>query len=501
MRSKPTMASKSGSGRAAVFVLAASLLSLTFAPLIGASPAPLATLALPTISSAAGFLKESQNIAPTDYNSLSEIFFYLGARIALDGNLSRANATTQALLAARLRAMQNADGGYGDWAGDRSTTGATARALESLNTLGLAPSNTNATLAFLDALNVSSEGTENGGFRTSAVGRTPSLTSTGNAIRAYQALAAPIPNVAAVVAFVQNHQNTDGGFGLMSDRAGLFADVSTVVSTYDGVGALASLGAAPDFPASAISFLRGLQNSDGGFSHNAGNTTSRVAYTYDALDGLSTLGSNSTNPSGASSFVLANELPNGGFVENGLDLIPGVHTTYYALRALRILRTPFSDLAVSAYINRAIPGEDDGGFGNQPGVVSLVRFTFDLSFSLNSVGERPADRGAAVAYLLSLRNADGGFGSGGFSTADATARAVITLQALGAPVPTPTNATRFLRSLQNPDGGFGAIPGAPSTVTYTYRALTGLDALGAGPNSTTAAISFLRARQQTDGGF
>src|SRR6267143_2161254 len=295
MRSKPTMASKSGSGRAAVFVLAASLLSLTFAPLIGATPAPLATLALPTISTAAGFLKESQNIPDTDYNSLSEIFFFLGARIALDGNLSGANASKQAFLASRLRALENADGGYGDWAGDRSTVGATARSLECLSMLGLAPANLNATLAFLNSLQVQSAASDNGGFRTSAVDRTPSLTSTANAIRAYQAVAAPIPNAAAAVAFVKNHQNADGGFGLHSDRAAAVADVSTAISTFDGIHSLSLLGSAPDFPAAAEAFLRGLQNSNGGFGLSTGNTTSRVAYTFDALSGLQLLGSNASN--------------------------------------------------------------------------------------------------------------------------------------------------------------------------------------------------------------
>src|SRR6266540_6049526 len=133
------MSLRTAARRTAIVGLAASMIALTLTPLAHASAQPPYPLAFTTISSAAGFLKESQNIASTDYNSLSEIFFFLSARIALDGDLSRVNASMQAFLASRLRALENADGGYGDWVGDRSTAGATARSLECLGLLGLAP--------------------------------------------------------------------------------------------------------------------------------------------------------------------------------------------------------------------------------------------------------------------------------------------------------------------------------------------------------------------------
>src|SRR5882672_8589787 len=134
--------------------LAVVLVSLSLMPSIqGAAPGP-SPLAVPSVSSASAFLKMSQNIAPTDYDTLAEVYFYTAARIAIDGSLSGINATMQAFLIAQIQATQNPDGGYGDWVGDRSTAGATARALETLALLGAAPLNTAGTTTMLSGLHV-----------------------------------------------------------------------------------------------------------------------------------------------------------------------------------------------------------------------------------------------------------------------------------------------------------------------------------------------------------
>ena len=487
--------------RPAAALLAAVLVLLPIAPAVFAAPAPQATLGLPSIGLAAPFLERSQNIAATDYNALSEVYFLLKTVRELDPSLSTLNATMNATLTQRLQALQNADGGFGDWEGDRSRTGSTARAAEALSILGAAPLNRTGALAFLDSLQITGTAYSNGGFRSSRVDRDSDVSSTANAVRAYAALGAPVLNATVVASYVRAHQNLDGGFGLQTNRLWGTSWPSLATATFDGLAALQILGAAADFPAAAVTFLRGLQNADGGFGLNAGNLTSRTAYTMDVLEDLKALGSSASNPSAASTFLLGNQLGNGGFVENPLDPLEGIHTTYFAARALHILGTPFNEPQALAFALAVVPSENDGGFGDHPGMTSNVRFTFDAVFALNALGRRPLDPAGAAAYLLSLENADGGFGAAGLSSAESTSRALAALQVLGEPIPRPENASRFLRSLQNGDGGFASAPGGASTVTYTYRAVVGLDVLGDRPNSTAGALAFLQARQQADGGF
>ena len=485
----------------AAAMLCAALLLLSIAPTGFGAPTAEATLALPSIAQAAPFLEMSQNIPATDYNSLSEIYFLLKVVREMDPSLSALNATMNATLITRLQALQNADGGFGDWVGDRSRTGSTARAVEALAVLGAAPLNRTGAIAFLDSLQITGTQYSNGGFRSARVDKDSDVSSTANAVRAYAALGAPVLNATAVATYVKAHQNLDGGFGLQTNRLWGTSWPSIATATYDGLAALQILGATADFPSAAVTFLRGLQNADGGFGLNSGNLTSRTAYTMDVLEDLALLGSFAGNPSAASTFLLGNQLANGGFVENSLDPLEGIHTTYFASRALHILGTPFNEAQVLAFALAVTPSENDGGFGDHPGMASNVRFTFDSVFALNALGRRPLDRGAAAAYLLALENPDGGFGAAGLSSAESTSRAIVALQLLGEPIPRPENASRFLRSLQNADGGFASAPGGASTVTYTYRAVAGLDVLGDRPNSTAGALTFLQARQQADGGF
>lgn len=487
--------------KARPLLIGSMLLVLSAAPALSAAPFPQATLAPPAIGSAAGFLEASQNIPATDYNELTEVYFLLKALRELDPTLSSLDASLRSKLTANLQALQNADGGFGDWVDDRSLTGSTARAAEALAILGAAPANGTAALAFLDSLQITTTVYSNGGYRSSKVDRDADVSSTADAVRAYAALGVPVTNASAVAAYVRYHQNADGGFGLQTNRPAGTTWPSTATATYDGLTALSILGAAPDFPSAGVSFLRGLQNADGGFGFNTGNLTSRAAYTFDALVCLAQLNSTAPNPGAAASFLQGNQLASGGFVENALDPVAGLHTTYFSIRSLAILGSTFDSAAALSYVLGAIPGENDGGFGDHPGTVSNVRFTFDATFALNAIGKRPVDRGAAASYLLSLRNADGGFGGAGLSSAESTSRALVALQLLGEPLPRPDDASRFLRSLQNPDGGFASTAGGPSTVTHTYRAVAGLELLGDVPNSTAAATAFLRAQQQADGGF
>jgi prenyltransferase beta subunit len=480
---------------------AALLVAVACSAALGATAGPIAPLAISPLSAAQPFLEASQNIAATDFNFLSEVYFLVKSVKELDPSLAPLDAPLRAALVARLQALQNPDGGFGDWVGDRSRTGSTARAAEALAILGAAPLNTTGALAFLDSLQITGTVYANGGYRSSKVDRDADVSSTADALRAYVALGAPVLNATVVAAYLRAHQNTDGGFGLQTYRPTGIAWMSIATATYDGLKALAIVNATPDFPTEAVTFLRGLQNPDGGFGFNTGNQTSRTAYTFDALEGLAQLGGSPANPSAAVAFLQANQVPSGGFVENAVDPLEGLHTTFFAVRSLILLGAPPSAAPILAYVVGLVPSENDGGFGDHPGMVSNVRFTYDAIFALNALGKRPLDRAGAAQYLLSLRNADGGYGTAGLSSAESTSRALIALQLAGEPIPSPEESSRYLRALQNPDGGFASTPGAPSTVTHTYRALAALELLGDGPNSTATALNFLRGQQQADGGF
>ncbi len=114
-----------------------------------------------------------------------------------------------------------------------------------------------------------------------------------------------------------------------------------------------------------------------------------------------------------------------------------VMNTLWGLQAQRTLQLPDENPAGTAAWLRAaqLPG---GGFTFQPeppfGGVDDVAYTRAAVRALRLVGAEPADRPSCIAWLLSLANADGGFGDrpGWQSNPMATYLALDALEALGA---------------------------------------------------------------------
>lgn len=84
--------------------------------------------------------------------------------------------------------------------------------------------------------------------------------------------------------------------------------------------------------------------------------------------------------------------------------------------------------------------------------------------------------------------------------------AVMTLKALGVPVPDASSCIRWLRACQTPEGGFRWSPGSgmPSNqpdVWYTWAAVNALQALGSEPQDVKACVRWLNSLQNSDGGF
>ncbi|MGA1793745.1 MAG: prenyltransferase/squalene oxidase repeat-containing protein [Thermoplasmatota archaeon] len=442
------------------------------------------------------FVQNSQNIEENGMISLRDIFYYVSI-MNMSGD--PVSGPERLVLIDRVRSYQNADGGFGDWYNDRSKAGTTLTALETLRELGSGPLNMTGATAFLERLQVSGLEYGNFGFRSSIKERDADISSTYDVIEAMNVIGSILPNIDGVKYYVKDHQNFDGGFGYQTNReSGIFWD-STVLHTQRGLLALDLLGEEPTYRTQASGFIRGNQDSTGGFSNTEGEEA-RVSYTFNAVTALISLGETVPRRADVSNFVASNQLPSGGFLEYSLDTKEGLHTTYFAMIVLDLLQGQYNRAAAADFARNYMASRFDGGFGDYPGLGSTSRITFDAISSLNRIGRWPEDREAAVGFINSLRNPDGGYGETG-SNIETTYRAVLSLNMLEEPLDDPLRTVDYVRDLQNNDGGFGFASGYVSRGAYTYRAVRTLNVLGKSPLDKSGAIRYLRSLQNTDGGY
>lgn len=454
-------------------------------------------LLTPSLSSA--FLASSQNVEENWLASLSDIY-YLVAVLDTAGHLADLPADERAWLVDRVRSFQNGDGGFGDWYRDRSTVGTTLRALRTLDMLGSTPVNTTGAEAFVDRLQVSGLLYGNYGFRSSVKASDGDVSSTHDAVLALDLLGAEMPNRTQLVAYLWDHQNTDGGFGYETNRRSGVFWASTTVHTHRGVMALTALGEVPEFATEAVTYLNGNQCPSGGFG-NGPVCDPRVAYTFDAVFALTALGAPVPNRADVVDFIKGNQLPNGGFLEHSLDTREGIHTTFFAIQALERLGASYDRGLVASFARAFLEARLDGGFGNYPGLGSTTMFSFEAVSTLNLIGSGGWNVSALVTFLRGLANPDGGFGEDGVSDVETTFRTVLALQLSGAPVEDPDAVASFIRGCQNDDGGFGFSNGYVSRASYTYRAVRTLELLGSSPLNRDGAVAYVRSLQNDDGGF
>jgi hypothetical protein len=146
-------------------------------------------------------------------------------------------------------------------------------------------------------------------------------------------------------------------------------------------------------------------------------------------------------PSGLLEYVLQRRRPDGSF-NNAPGEGPGhVLTTWFGLQALRIYGRLDRREETIAWLRACqLPG---GGFtwspGAEAGALDGVDSTWAAVSSLALLDAGPSDPEAALRYLRSLANADGGFGPRPRRRSDpsSTLRALETLKALGAPLEVP----------------------------------------------------------------
>jgi prenyltransferase beta subunit len=445
------------------------------------------------------FIQNSQNIEQNKFNDLHDIYFYINI-LDTTGELDNLDPAMRAKLTETVLGFQNRNGGFGDWYHDRSKVGSTRMALEILTMLGAEPLNKTGAVSFVSSHQVSGLEYGNFGFRSSVKERDADVASTYDAVKALKLLSAPIPNLAGAIAYLKDHQNFDGGFGYQTNRESDVFWHSTIIHTHRGILALELLSEKPTFSSEVVNYIKGSQSTTGGFKNDP-DSSATVSYTYNAVVTLQKYGESVPNTDKIIDFIKSNQLSNGGFVEYALDNKEGLHTTYYAVKTMALLGSDYDKNKVLQFVETHLNERLDGGFGNNPGTRSNVRFTFDAVSALNLIGRKPLDSDAVVTYINARNNPDGGFGEGGSSNVETTYRAVMTLQLMGHPVTDPLKTIEFIRNCQNNDGGFGFEEGYVSRGSYTYRALRVLDILGAKPFSVDGAVKFQRSLQNQDGGF
>ncbi len=444
------------------------------------------------------FIQNSQNIALNQLKDINDIYHFVGIHAYTDG-VSAINATLRGELIVRLQSYQNRDGGFGDWESDRSKAGSTRLAVETLAMLGAQPLNLTSLELFVAELQVTGLQYGNYGFRSTIRESDADISTTYDAVRTLSMLQLTVPNATGVEEYVHQHRNLDGGYGFQTNReAGIFW-TSTTIHTERALLTLDELGAIPDQPSLTEDFLRTTQAAGGGFANTPGGVA-KVSYTWDAILAFDSLAVALPRANDAADFLESNQVADGGWLEYGLDTETGLHSTHFAVRALTMLGRAYGHTPILGFLDAELSGGVNGGFGNQPGMDSNIRITFDAVSSLNSIGRNPNNHTAAAEFLLSAQNLDGGFGFGG-SSVESTYRSVAALHRLGVDVPNSSATIDYLRSAQNLDGGFGFTAGRPSTAAYTYRAVMALNLLASSAVDEAGAADYLQNLQNSDGGF
>ncbi|SFR01201.1 S-layer homology domain-containing protein [Desulfoscipio geothermicus] len=256
----------------------------------------------------------------------------------------------------------------------------------------------------------------------------------------------------------------------------------------------------------AITYLRGIQNDDGGFPTQKGRDSSR-AITAWVIMALAAAGEDVAgsrwSPSGQSPIDFLKNC------KNSLESTGDYAVTLLALTAAR---------QGNAYQGVNLAGkiasfQQTGGQFAQParGEQGLINYHMWSVLALASTGQDIPNKERAKEWLLARQNKDGGFGwaEGINSDPDDTAVAIQTLVVLGEdPQSSPAirGALNYLKSCREEDGGFSWEGNKSNSATDAW-VLQGLFAAGENPASEEwsvngkNAVTHLFSLQNSDGSF
>jgi energy-coupling factor transport system substrate-specific component len=237
--------------------------------------------------------------------------------------------------------------------------------------------------------------------------------------------------------------------------------------------------------ARAAAYLKGAQNSDGGFGGSPGAGSTQLHTGWAAL-GLAAAGTNPADVSRGGNSIVDYVRAHAGALNDTGDLE----------RALLTLRA--AGVSVRSFAGRDLLAElvrrrsRNGSWSNNNTWTS-----FGI-LALRASGGSGLSHSAS--WLAKRQNRDGGFGfqPRAASTADDTGAA---LQALGAAgrrgTKTVSRAVGYLRRSRHADGGFGQMRFQASNSQSTAWAVQGLVAVGRSPGSKP--LAYLRSLQSGDG--
>ncbi len=453
----------------------------------------------------ANFIRESRYSLSKNATSIDKIFYRIGALRLLDPDLSNLTQSQKDYLISQILSFQNTNFGFGDWYKDRSSVTGTYKAVQSLIWLGYNGLNTANVKQYLDALLVPLTNS----FKTYLSDSDGDLYATSIAVLTYSLLNEPVPSSTNVADTLLNGQNLDpsfvppqeiGGFGLQTNSKKSIYWTSSVVLTSYALEALNKLGMNANDTNSAISFIKNLQLSNGGFVDVTTQTSSSASYSARAIVGLNLLGSSPVDTAKAASYLKGLQSSNGGYRLKDTSVAPSLKGTYFSLLGLSSLNVVPANITETVNYLVNLPDMVDG-YGANPESEPNLRTTFDGVYSLVLMNRTITNKQRLLNYVESYRNNDNGFGLTG-SYVESTFRAVTIYSLLNMSMPSASGVISFLQSLQQPDGGFSKTPGnTTSFVISTYRAIVALKLLGATPTNVNGAISYLKSTQNTDGGF
>lgn len=241
-----------------------------------------------------------------------------------------------------------------------------------------------------------------------------------------------------------------------------------------------------------ITYLRQLQNADGGFRIGQSGSpetkgVSTLRATTSALRALRYCGGEPRDPKAAAAFVRSCfDKDSGGFADRPGGQ-PDVIVSAVGLMAvveLKMPREPYREATVR-YL------------GQQAKTFEQIRMA---AAGLESIGERSPQADAWIKQIEGMQNADGVFGKGD-GTARATGGAVVALLRLGGAAGRKETVVKALKAGQRADGGFGQEGSPGSDLESTYRTVRAFVMLKEKPADVPACLAFVAKCRNADGGY
>jgi energy-coupling factor transport system substrate-specific component len=245
----------------------------------------------------------------------------------------------------------------------------------------------------------------------------------------------------------------------------------------------------------AVSYLRSVQNADGGFGGAPGRGSNQLHTGWAAL-GLAAGGSNPADVGRGGRSVIDYIKSSGG----SLDDLGELERTILVLRA--------SSMSPKNFQGRNLVAELKSKQRSNGSWASNNAWTAFGILALRAAGESNGSSAVrrARTWLARQQGRDGGFGVAPGATSD-TDNTGSVLQALGAAGlrsgKRVDRAIAFLRGSQNRDGGFGQLRGYDSNTQSTAWAVQGVLGVGRSPGTLKrggkTALGYIRSLQASNG--